>query len=595
MKKRNIFIVGTLLFLAACGDDKPADSAKNSDVVTITNKTVSGVAQKGPFSKGSLVTVEELDDESFSRTGNSYESEIEKSSGKFTIKLKELESQYAIFKAEGSFLNEVTGNKSDKSIALHAFTDLSKRDEVNVNLLTQLTYERILYLVAEKGLSVAKAKSQSEAEILKSFAIDDDFESFEDFNIFGDNPENAALLAVSVLMLGDLSEENFVKRINRFTEDIKSDGVWDDSKTATKIADWANALGVGSGLSRIREKIMKWNLSKTVPEFEKYVNNFWQRNYGLGPCNKKNEGEIKKNQNDASVYAEDYFICESAAWRVATVYERDSVLFWNDSSTKNTAKIGDSTGLVYISDDTSWNVSSYNKDEMGIPVDYSLGRAMNKRLGKGINLGNSWDSDGNDDSGWGNRILDEDFAIIKAAGFNSVRIPVRWQKNSDYATHTVDPERLAGVMEDVELAIANGLAVIVNFHHYNELNCVGGGVGANCSFDSTEFQKEKEHFLQLWAQVASTLNIFPDDKLVLEILNEPTIRDVELVNSLLMDAYKVIRTNAPGKTIMFEAYHAAKFEDLATLKLPQDGNIIYSGHYYEPYAYTHQGHSYACK
>ena len=220
---------------------------------------------------------------------------------------------------------------------------------------------------------------------------------------------------------------------------------------------------------------------------------------------------------------------------------------------------------------------------------------MNKRLGKGINLGNSWDSDGDDDGGWGNRILDQDFATIKAAGFNSVRIPVRWQKNSDYTTHTVDPERLAGVMEDVELAIANGLAVIVNFHHYNELNCVGGGVGANCSFDSTEFQKEKEHFLQLWAQVASTLNIFPDDKLVLEILNEPTIRDVELVNSLLMDAYKVIRANAPGKTIMFEAYHAAKFEDLATLKLPQDGNIIYSGHYYEPYAYTHQGHSYACQ
>lgn len=27
-------------------------------------------------------------------------------------------------------------------------------------------------------------------------------------------------------------------------------------------------------------------------------------------------------------------------------------------------------------------------------VDYSLGRAMNKRLGKGINLGNSWDSQG---------------------------------------------------------------------------------------------------------------------------------------------------------------------------------------------------------
>ena len=30
-----------------------------------------------------------------------------------------------------------------------------------------------------------------------------------------------------------------------------------------------------------------------------------------------------------------------------------------------------------------------------VPVDYTLGRTMNAILGRGINLGNSWDSDGN--------------------------------------------------------------------------------------------------------------------------------------------------------------------------------------------------------
>ena len=39
-----------------------------------------------------------------------------------------------------------------------------------------------------------------------------------------------------------------------------------------------------------------------------------------------------------------------------------------------------------------------------VPVDYTLGRTMNAILGRGINLGNSWDSDGSDDSGWGNPI-----------------------------------------------------------------------------------------------------------------------------------------------------------------------------------------------
>ena len=50
-----------------------------------------------------------------------------------------------------------------------------------------------------------------------------------------------------------------------------------------------------------------------------------------------------------------------------------------------------------------------------VAVDYSKGRAMNKRLGKGINLGNSWDSNGSGadgDCGWNNCIKDEYFEII---------------------------------------------------------------------------------------------------------------------------------------------------------------------------------------
>ena len=232
------------------------------------------------------------------------------------------------------------------------------------------------------------------------------------------------------------------------------------------------------------------------------------------------------------------------------------------------------------------------KEDSVKAVDYSLGRAMNKRLGKGINLGNSWESQGSSlDCSWGNCIEDTDFAIIKATGFNSVRLPVRWQQDSDYGTHTVDPERLNGVKADIELALAQGLAVIVNFHHYTELNEAGN----NYATDPATFNAEKDHFLQLWAQVATELNKYPDSMLVLEILNEPTISNADLVNQIMNEAHTVIRNAAPGKTIMFEAYHAAKFADLKSLQLPEDGNIIYSGHYYEPYTYSHQGHSYSCK
>lgn len=232
-----------------------------------------------------------------------------------------------------------------------------------------------------------------------------------------------------------------------------------------------------------------------------------------------------------------------------------------------------------------------------VAVDYSAGRAMNKRLGKGINLGNSWDSQswGKLDGGWGNPIEDNDFKIIKEAGFNSVRLPVRWNEDSDYETHTVNPDRLKGVKEDIQLALDQGLAVVVNFHHYTTLNAYGDGAFHRKADSISLFEAEKAHFLALWDQVSKELNKFPDSMVVLEILNEPTIPGADIVNDIMLSAYEVIRKNAPKKTIMFEAFHAAKFADLDNLTLPEDGNIIYSGHYYEPYEFSHEGHGYGCK
>lgn len=243
-------------------------------------------------------------------------------------------------------------------------------------------------------------------------------------------------------------------------------------------------------------------------------------------------------------------------------------------------------------------------------IDYSAGRAMNQRLGKGINLGNAWESacywrtevpnipddpynfGGIDylDDCWSNPIKDEYFDIVKAAGFNSVRIPVRWQHNSNPVTHEVSPERLAGVMEDVQLAVNAGLAVIISFHWYYEMM----NAANNADVNPEGYQNELLHFTSIWTQVATAFKKFPDDMLVWDIMNEPTIKSADRLNEVMLAGYNAIRQADPNKTIMFESYHAAKFADLEALNLPEDGNIIYSGHYYEPYGFTHQGHSYAC-
>ena len=359
--------VSISLFLAACGDDNKnaGGTVEDQEVIAISDKTVSGVSQKGPFVNGSSVTVQELDGATLAQTGNSYEGKIKNDMGEFSVKVAKLASQYALLKANGFYRNEVSGEKSKSQVTLYALTDLSNRDEVNVNLLTHLEYERSLYLSADDSVTVAAAKKQAEKEVLASFEITGDFANSEDLNIFGTDDGAAALLAVSILMQGDLSEADFTERLNDYATDIETDGMWGDTKTATKIADWASSKSLGGELENIRNNIAKWEISTDVPAFEKYVDNFWWQNYGLGTCDKKRNGEILQNTNKQSETYKTYFICNNNAWRLATVLEYDTYK-WIDPTRRDTTKdaavrYGDVIKTnCYVFEDKKWRSGNEN-------------------------------------------------------------------------------------------------------------------------------------------------------------------------------------------------------------------------------------------
>lgn len=344
------------LLLAACGDDNKnaGGTVEDGEVVAIVDKTISGVSQKGPFVNGSSVTVQELNGKTLAQTGLGFEGKIKNDLGEFSVKVNKLESQYALLKANGYYRNEVRGDKSKGQVTLYALTDLSNRDEVNVNLLTHLAYERSLYLATVDTLSVAKAKKQAEAEIFKSFGIEGNFAAAEDLNIFGADDQSAALLAVSILMQSDLSEGDFSERLADYAADIESDGIWNDAKTATEIADWASNRSLTGTLTAIRNNIAGWGLSADVPAFESYVNNFWWQNYGLGICDAKREGEVLKNQNTASVNANVYYICKSSLWQVASDIEKDTAT-WGVGKFDGEVRAGQVNETVYYIYETSGN------------------------------------------------------------------------------------------------------------------------------------------------------------------------------------------------------------------------------------------------
>ncbi len=358
------------VFLAACGDDSSktsGGSVEDQEVIAISDKTVSGVSQKGPFVNGSSVTVQELDGKILAQTGISYEGKIKNDMGEFSVKVAKLASQYALLKANGFYRNEVSGEKSKSQVTLYALTDLSNRNEVNVNLLTHLEYERSLYLASVDSMPVADAKKQAEKEVLASFGIDGNFANSEDLSIFGKGDENAALLAISILMQGDLSEADFSERLADYAADIETDGKWDDTKTAAEIADWGAAKSLGQSLSYIRTKITDWGLSAEVPAFEKYVDNYWWQNYGLGTCEEKREGEVLQNQNSVSQNYGVFFICDNKAWRLATDIEMDTYS-WLDSVNKDAdVKWGSvNTNICYVFEDKVWRNGDESDCSLGL-------------------------------------------------------------------------------------------------------------------------------------------------------------------------------------------------------------------------------------
>jgi len=312
--------VATFSFAAmfwACSSDNVAGGASgDAGVVAVKDWEVAGVSQKGPFVTGSAVTVQELDGITLKQTGKSFKGTIKSDKGDFAIKDINLQSQYAILEASGYYRDEISGKKSSGTVTLRALTDLSNRKTVNINLLTHLEYERVMYLVTEKKKSIAEAKEQAEKEILATFGIDGDFAESEDLNIFESGDGNAALLAVSVLMQSDADVAGLTERMGEFSISLAEGGSWDDADTKTAIADWASDVDLKGTIANVRKNVENWKYADSVPAFEKYVTNFWWNNYGLGVCNEKRENETKRNVNKLSKLYNEYFVCEKGRWHI---------------------------------------------------------------------------------------------------------------------------------------------------------------------------------------------------------------------------------------------------------------------------------------
>jgi aryl-phospho-beta-D-glucosidase BglC (GH1 family) len=206
--------------------------------------------------------------------------------------------------------------------------------------------------------------------------------------------------------------------------------------------------------------------------------------------------------------------------------------------------------------------------------------AFNQDLGRGINLGNTFEAPSED--AWGNPLCPEFLPKIAELGFSHVRIPINWetdQRSEGEPPYTISAGFLESIQRVVDQALNLDLRVIINMHHHHAL--LGDPVG------------QRERFLAQWGQISEFFAGYPD-RLLFEVFNEPHGKFTpELWNEFLADALTVIREKNPTRMVVIGTAEWGGIGGLTKLVIPQDDRLIVTVHYYLPFLFTHQGASWS--
>lgn len=142
----------------------------------------------------------------------------------------------------------------------------------------------------------------------------------------------------------------------------------------------------------------------------------------------------------------------------------------------------------------------------------------------GWNLGNTLDasSDQNKEdelayeSDWCGIVTTKEMVdAVKAAGFQTMRIPVSWHNHvSQDGSYTISEVWMNRVQEVVDYGIDNNMYVIINIHHDNSTDYM---------YPSREYlEQSKAYVSAVWTQVAERFADY-DEHLIMEGLNEPRL------------------------------------------------------------------------
>ena len=179
-------------------------------------------------------------------------------------------------------------------------------------------------------------------------------------------------------------------------------------------------------------------------------------------------------------------------------------------------------------------------------------------------------------------ITEADFKRVSEWDIDHLRIPVDYN-----VVETEDGEYKESGFEYISNAInwcrKYGLNMILDLH-----KCAGFVFDNPDYVEFFENEALQERFYKLWEEFARRFG-GNSDMLVFELLNEVTDpKFSDTWNKAAKTAIKRIRAIAPDIRIIVGGYWNASIDAIYDLEIPEDKNVIFTFHCYDPLLFTHQ-------
>ncbi len=268
------------------------------------------------------------------------------------------------------------------------------------------------------------------------------------------------------------------------------------------------------------------------------------------------------------------------------------------------------------------SISGVNSDKQTVSAAGLTGKnsyEITEQMTIGWNLGNSLECTNdsfNYDTApksfvttWGNpEPTAEMIKTVKAAGFNTIRIPVTWYQHLKYNESTgvyeINQKWMAYVKKVVDWAYNENMFIILNVHHEEWVNAP--------EFNQQAYAEASAKLRDIWTQVSEQFKDY-DQHLIFEGMNEPRETGkgsaVEwgsgddnsrtYINNLNEIFVNTVRGqgSAPNseRLLMLPGYCASSdINAINAIKIPQNsGNVALSVHAYTPYFFAMDTGEYA--